>query len=505
MYAPQQPRITCITCQGTRWGPTSVPGHTVMAQLCLAVLAAVQHLRTFTASRLVMLRERSAGLSTTAFFAARCMTDLPWVLIAPAVFTLVHYVLTAPLASIAPYYIVSLGTWWWASGLSYLLTVTPLIPPAAAPTAAVLLALIAGAFLHGNSSPTLASARGETARRASFHAVSSGPVHSLSFFTAILSHSFCFSCACLPPPNRPGNVMSAVLALSYSRWAVEALTIKELDHHMASHANVIAMMYRDKGTCGMDTVIEDDGDDNHLSGAEAVSFVHVAEEFGPGYCDQYWSVALAALFSLGLALRLLALLALRYETALVCGFQQLSERLRLRSATGGADDDEQAAAEALTAGQHDSNSCSSRERLLSTNNGANSTRGGWQVPISNGWWSRFWRTEGVHGRPVRQLQRSQSDVSASTSRRQRSRSSMNGSVSIEMAQRGLDSNGARQTVAGLGMFGRGRGAGGTDRGLARDSASSGGESAPLREPLVVTASSQPARSGHLQHRISSKC
>ncbi|KAG2424837.1 hypothetical protein HXX76_014258 [Chlamydomonas incerta] len=134
--------------------------------------------------------------------------------------------------------------------------------------------------------------------------------------------------------------MSAVLGLSYSRWAVEALTIKELDQHMASHANVIAMMYRDKGTCGMDIVIEDDGDDNHLSGAEAVSFVRLAEEFGPGYCNHYWSVALVALFGLGLALRLLALLAMRHETALMRGLQALAERLRLSSAGSGAGNDQ---------------------------------------------------------------------------------------------------------------------------------------------------------------------
>ncbi|KAG2429729.1 hypothetical protein HYH02_013986 [Chlamydomonas schloesseri] len=450
------------TNQGTRWGPTSVPGHIIMGQLCLAVLAAVQHLRTFTAPRLVLLRERSAGLSSTAFFVARCVTDLPWILTAPAVFTTVYYVLTAPLASITPYYLVSLGTWWWASGLSYVLTVTPLIPPAAAPTAAVLLALIAGAFLHGNSSPTLASAR--------------------------------------------GNIMSAVLGLSYSRWAVEALTVKELDHHMASHANVIAMMYRDRGTCGMDTVIEDDGDDNHLSGSEAVSFVRLAEDFGPGYCDHYWSLALAALFGLGMALRLLAGLALRYEAALVHRSQELAERLRLRIPAGTASDDVQAPTEACTSLPCDTTSTSSRDRLLPSGNGAGSSRAGWQYPSSDGWWSRLWRAG--HDKVLPPLQRTLSDISSSTSRRRQGRSSLNGSVSIEMAQRGHDSrNGQRRTAPGLGVFARDRDAGvaNTERDLGRDSVSSGGKSSGLREPLVVTASSQPARSSRLQHRVSSNC
>ncbi|KAG2488202.1 hypothetical protein HYH03_013196 [Edaphochlamys debaryana] len=270
--------------QGPVWAPTAVPGRTIMAMLCLAVLAAVQHLRTFSSNRMVVRRERGAGLSSTAYFAARCVTDLPWCLIAPAIFVLPYYALTAPRAPIQSYYVVAVGVWWWASGLSYLLTTLPMLPRSAAPTAAVLVTLIAGAFLHGSSSPTLASAR--------------------------------------------GTPVEALLGLSYSRWALEAIEIAELDHQMDTHANVILMMYRERGTCGIDLDLEDDGDDSHLSAGEAVSFVRMSYTFGPGYCQSYWSAALGALFGLGLALRLLACAAMRYDTLIMSYMEAVGRRLR---------------------------------------------------------------------------------------------------------------------------------------------------------------------------------
>ncbi|PNH08173.1 ABC transporter G family member 24, partial [Tetrabaena socialis] len=249
--------------QGAAWGPTAVPGHAVMSMLCLAVLAVVQHLRTFSSHRLVVQRERAAGLSPTAYFLARAATDVPWVLAAPAIYTLPYYAITAPRAPWLSYYIVSVGVWWWASGLAYLVTLAPLMPRAAESTAAVLVTLICGAFLHGGGSPTIASARGTGG--------------------------------------------DALLSVSYSRWSLEALSVSELDRHMDTHRNVIAMMYRDKGTCGVDRDLVDDGDDSRLSGAEAVSFVRFAAVFGPGYCDAAWSTALGLLFVLGLAARVLAL------------------------------------------------------------------------------------------------------------------------------------------------------------------------------------------------------
>ncbi|GFR53045.1 hypothetical protein Agub_g15745, partial [Astrephomene gubernaculifera] len=257
--------------QGTRWGPTSVPGHVIMAMLCLAVLAVVQHLRTFSSNRLVLHRERSAGLSVTAYTTARCLTDMPWVIIAPAAFTLPYYVLIVPRAPFLSYYIVSLGVWWWASGLSYLVTVFPFMPPTAAPTVAVLITLIFGAFLNGASAPSLASARNG------------------SWFLKVL------------------------LGLSYNRWALEALEVSELDRYMETHRNIIAMMYRDKGTCGIDKQLVDDGNNSKLSASEALSFVQLFESFGSGYCNAAWRADLIALFGLGLALRVLALLALKYD------------------------------------------------------------------------------------------------------------------------------------------------------------------------------------------------
>ncbi|EFJ45800.1 hypothetical protein VOLCADRAFT_93890 [Volvox carteri f. nagariensis] len=261
--------------QGNKWGPTAVPGNIVMAMMCLAVLAVVQHLRAFIANRLVLRRERGAGLSPTAYFTARCMVDLPWILAAPAIFTLPYYILTVPHASFVSYYAISVGVWWWASGFSYLLSDSPFVPAAAAPTAAVLTTLIAGGLLNGFGTPSLSVARGTPA--------------------------------------------GALLGLSYNRWALEGLTVSELDHYMATHRNVIAAMYREKGICGMDRdfrgdLLQPDGD---MSGDTALTLMRLTTNFTRGYCHRVFKDALVALLCLGLGLRLLAMLTHKYDTVIL--------------------------------------------------------------------------------------------------------------------------------------------------------------------------------------------
>ncbi|GLC75931.1 hypothetical protein PLESTF_001707400 [Pleodorina starrii] len=269
--------------QGSQWGPTDVPGNALMAMLCLAVLAVVQHLRSFSSNRLVLLRERGVGLSPTAYFVARCLVDIPWILIAPIFFSLPYYVITVPRASYLQYYLVGVGVWWWASGLAYIVTVTPLVPHAAVPTTAVLLTLISGALLNGIHSPTIAEAR--------------------------------------------GSVMAeAVLFVSYNRWALEALSIAELDQYLDSHGNVIVALYQIKGICGVDVVLKG-GLQQQAGGGGigipwdvALPLIGSSSSTSPfkrGYCQGPQRNALVILFCLGLALRVAACLTLKYDAAIL--------------------------------------------------------------------------------------------------------------------------------------------------------------------------------------------
>ncbi|EFJ45799.1 hypothetical protein VOLCADRAFT_93888 [Volvox carteri f. nagariensis] len=257
--------------QGRYWGATDVPGNLVMSLLCLAVLAVVQHLRTFSSNRLVVHRERSAGLSITAYFTARCLVDVPWIVVAPIYFSLPYYVLTVPRASYLCYYALSVAVWWWASGLSYLVTATPFLPKTAAPTAAVLLTLIAGALLNGVSAPTLAQSRGNT-------------------------------------------VTEIVLGFSFSRWAVEALSILELDKYLDSHGNVILAMYAQKGFCRVDMALKDENGSSTLDTAlMALINKQSPSSFVRHYCHDDWRSALSILFCLGLGLRIVACTVLAYD------------------------------------------------------------------------------------------------------------------------------------------------------------------------------------------------
>ncbi|GLI62836.1 hypothetical protein VaNZ11_005404 [Volvox africanus] len=260
---------------GTQWGPTDVPGNMIMAMLCLAVLAVVQHLRTFASNRLVLQRERGVGLSPSAYFIARSLADLPWIAVAPMFFSLPFYILTVPRTAYVHYYVTSVGVWWWASGLSYLVTVTPLMPPAAAPTAAVLLTLIGGALLNGVNSPTIAETR--------------------------------------------GSATGALLSISYNRWAVEALTISELNEYLDSHGNVITLMYRSKGLCGFDykAPINDSATINDLL-LENLWPVNGNEEVvAHNFCSHARRNALIILFCLGIGLRVMACMILKYDAKIL--------------------------------------------------------------------------------------------------------------------------------------------------------------------------------------------
>ncbi|KAG2436216.1 hypothetical protein HXX76_006528 [Chlamydomonas incerta] len=252
---------------GTKWGLTSVPSNAVMCMVCLGVLSCVTHLRTFSQNRVLLWREAASGMSVLAYYLSQNIIDQIWVFAAPALSLGVYYYLTLPRMPFSEFYVVGVFVCWWASGMAYL--VSAVLPPQNVLMAGVFISLIFGAFLHGLS-PTVASAR--------------------------------------------GTLLEGVLGLSYNRWAMEIVSINEMKYYQNDMRNVIIMMARGIGLCGVDLLLEDDGSDG-ISASEAVSFLRIQYNFNMGYCNKYKSTAYGVLVALGLGFRLLAFIFLRFNTA----------------------------------------------------------------------------------------------------------------------------------------------------------------------------------------------
>ncbi|KXZ45978.1 hypothetical protein GPECTOR_48g410 [Gonium pectorale] len=137
--------------------------------------------------------ERLCGVSVTSQFLSGVIFDLPWVAVSSAAFVLVYTALVVPRASLWSYYWVGLAVCWWSSGLAYLVSVLPLIPPQAENIVTVVLVLVLGAFVQGLS-PSIRSAR--------------------------------------------GTALKWILRLSYNRWAMEAIAVKWWDSNPHPSVNM---------------------------------------------------------------------------------------------------------------------------------------------------------------------------------------------------------------------------------------------------------------------------
>eukprot|EP00798_Chlamydomonas_sp_ICE-L_P004550 gene4550-14729_t len=251
---------------GTAWGLGSIPSNTAMAMTCLGVLSTVTHLRTFTTDKIVLLRESDSGVSLPAFFCAQNIIDLGWVFLAPALFLAPYYYLTLPRIAFSSYYIAALQVCWWCSGMSYM--VATAVPKQTVLMTGVFCALILGAFVQGIT-PSVAEAR--------------------------------------------GTVLEYILGLSYSRWAVELVTVEESMHFVDNMRNVVIMLFRGIGYCGMDELLYvEGGDDDDLTPREAISFLQVQRTFTFSHCDSYNTEAHIAMFCLGLGFRVIAFVCLMF-------------------------------------------------------------------------------------------------------------------------------------------------------------------------------------------------
>lgn len=250
---------------GTSWGLTNVPTNAVMSMTCLGVLTTVTHLRTFSLNRLLRWRETASGVGMPAQFIAANVIDLVWIVVSPAIFTGPYYYLTLPRTPWVMFYAVALLVAWWTSGMAYL--VSSLLHPSSVLMAGVFVALMLGAFLQGLT-PTLASAR--------------------------------------------GSGLEIFMGVSYNRWAMEILSIREFEHYQENLRNQMIVIAKAVGLCAVDTKLVDDGQPG-ISPQEAVSFLNLQENFTFESCASYVNTAQVALLCMGFGMRILAYLFLQLK------------------------------------------------------------------------------------------------------------------------------------------------------------------------------------------------
>ncbi|KIZ00109.1 hypothetical protein MNEG_7856 [Monoraphidium neglectum] len=255
----------------------AAPQQALMAMTTLGVLVTIVALRPLssTHARALLARECAGGARPGPQLAALCMAALPAVALLPAAFLAGYYYTALPEAPVGDWYAAALGVSWWASGLALL--VGALAPARASLVAGVFVALMFGAFFNGTH-PTLAAARGGGGGGGG--------------------------------GGGAPTALTAALACSYNRWAMEALALSEFRQWGAARARAALSAARGLGLCRLDVLLPDNGD-GRLSAAEAAAAARLQAEWSPAFCDGARAAALGALAAGGAALRLLAWGALR--------------------------------------------------------------------------------------------------------------------------------------------------------------------------------------------------
>lgn len=248
-----------------------------MAMTTLGVLVAVVHLRPLSSphARALLCRESSGGAGTGPLLASAATAALPAVALLPAAFLAAYYYTALPEAGLGAWYAAALGVSWWASGLALL--VAAAAPARSALVSCVFVALMFGAFLNG-ADPTVADARA----------------------AAVAGRE----------AGRAPGALGALLAVSYNRWAMEALTLAEFRWWGMERQRGMLRVARRLGLCRLDVLLPDDGD-GRLSEGEVLAAVQLQAAWSPGFCDGARDVALGALVIGGCVLRVAAWLVLR--------------------------------------------------------------------------------------------------------------------------------------------------------------------------------------------------
>jgi ABC-type multidrug transport system ATPase subunit len=178
----------------SRWSPMSA-----MSSLAMGVAGAVVALRFLSSEQTVIWREASAGLNELAFFLSVLTLELPRLALYPLTFCAIYYHILLPRTGFFTTYVVYLAVFYSTAAIGMLVSV--LFHRSKALLAAVMIPLLIGGFLNG-ANPTYASMN---------------------------------------------DSMRGLCALSYGRWAVEALTISEINLQPAYLSKIVAAYIEDWG------------------------------------------------------------------------------------------------------------------------------------------------------------------------------------------------------------------------------------------------------------------
>ncbi|XP_028399688.1 ABC transporter G family member 28-like [Dendronephthya gigantea] len=123
-----------------------VPEATVFGNIAVGQIAVVAALRGFGLHRMVFWRESAAGINRLSYFLAVNLSNIPVLLISPAVYLSIYYSIASFLAPFALHYAVFVCAWYYLSGLGYIMSLlmTPRNSQMAAVVTTVIMALLSG-------------------------------------------------------------------------------------------------------------------------------------------------------------------------------------------------------------------------------------------------------------------------------------------------------------------------------------------------------------------------
>lgn len=246
--------------QGTNKSVGAFPNNVTMAMVCIAVLSMVTHIRTFSLDKVIIAREIDSKSNMFTFFLGYNLVDLIWTILLPIVFFVPYYYLSLPYTGPGTFIAAGMLVCWWSSGLAYVISSLPLALHWAN-LIGVFITVIFGAFVNGLT-PSINDARGT--------------------FTEF------------------------ILAFSYNRWVIEALTLHELRFYEHDRPNVVWNMINTIGLCNKDI---------DLNNFEANIFTFLRILKGESItieheCSQYMTKPYVYMFLFGLAFRCIAFVIL---------------------------------------------------------------------------------------------------------------------------------------------------------------------------------------------------
>jgi len=164
---------------GSDWEYTQFQMMTMLTVVMMGMIAANVSLRIFGNDRVVFWRESSAGIVIFAYYLAKIITNAFELFVYPLIFTTMIYNFIVPLARFQEYYLIYMLVFFVNSGMGML--ISSIMAPKNALLAAVLFPLVLGGFFSG----------------------------------------------VFPALNTVSPFLQHLSYASFSRWGIEAITIKE--------------------------------------------------------------------------------------------------------------------------------------------------------------------------------------------------------------------------------------------------------------------------------------